>query len=257
MLATVECKETPVGFRNFFYDLFRPPEIEIDKLNVPGGDYFYRVKVPLYRGEIPTLETARRLIRLKGSVIFDINFPCDENTRCLEFHPSVFPSILLFNTFTDYIPQLKLPAAKSSLTVYDSRGLYADIIERAVPFFSKIHIFTKESEVYAKAAQRLFDSYGISLFISEVSDGKPPLCTAVVCADSVPFSSFYHGLLFTLADNPPPCAALITGEGVNLPTEYELLRPSGVGSMIFASALYEKCNVKKLGELSLKKIKTF
>ncbi len=255
MLATVECKDTPVGIKNFLCDLFRPPEIEMNRLAVPEGDAFYRVKVPVYRGEIPTYETAQKLIRLKGSVIFDINFPCDENTRCLEFHPSVLPSLLLFNTFTDYISTLKLPPVKSSLTLYDSRGIYTDIIENAVPFFSKIHIFTRETAQYAKTAARLYDSYGISLFISETPDGKPPSSDTALCADGVPFCDFYRGMLFTLDNSPPPCRCLITGEGIILPAEYELLRPSGVGSMIFASALYEKCNVKKLGTLSFKKVK--
>ncbi len=257
MLATVECKDSPVGFRHFLADLFRPPEFEINRLTVPEGDAFYRVKVPFHHGEIPTFETAQKLKKLKGSVIFDINFPCDENTRCLEFQPSVFPSLLLFNSFTDYIAQLRLPPVKSSLTVYDKRGIYSDSIEKAVPFFSKIQIFTKEKSLYAKTAQKLYDSYGVSLILSDKPDGKPPSSTAVLCADSVPFCDFYPGILFTLTDNPPPSGSVFTGEGVCLPTEYELLRPSGIGCMLFASALYEKCNVKRLGELSLKKVKIY
>lgn len=254
MLATVECKETPVGFRHFLSDIFRPAEIEMNRLCPPGGDAFYRVRVPLYRGEIPTRETAEKLKRLKGSVIFDINFPCDENTRCLEFHPTVLPSLLLFNTFTDYISLMKFPPVSSSLTVFDSKGLYAERIERTVPFFSKIHIFTKETALYKKEAERLFDSYGISLILSDRPDGKPPSTTAVLCADDVPFCDFYGGILFTSKSNPPPSKCLVTGDGICLPEEYELLRPSGIGSMLFASALYEKCNVKKLGELSFRKV---
>lgn len=255
MLATVECKESPVGLKNFLSDLFRPPEIEISKVSLPEADALYRVKVPLYRGEIPTFETAQKLKKLKGSVIFDINFPCDENTRCLEFHPKVLPSLLLFNCFTDYITAIRLPAVKSSLTVYDGKGIYCDIIERAVPLFSRIHICTREKRLYEKTAQRLYEAYGISLFLSETPTGKPPLCTAVLCAEKAPFRDFYPGILFTLEDNPPPSGCLITGEGVCLPGEYELVRPSGIGSLLFASALYEKCNVKKLGELSLRKVK--
>ncbi|MBE6772732.1 MAG: hypothetical protein E7544_00765 [Ruminococcaceae bacterium] len=254
MLATVECKETPVGLKSFLHDLLTPFEIEANKQSVPGGDPFYRVGVPYYRGEIPTVRTAEKLKKLKGSVIFDINFPCDENTRCLEFHPSVYPSLLLFNTFTDCIPELCLPPMESSLTVYDSSGIYSQIIEKVLPFFSKIQIYTKEKPLYEKTAGILFDKYGISLVVSEAPDGKPPKSTVALCAEEVPFSDFYSGLLFTLSQKHPPSASVITAEGISLPAEYELLRPSGVGSVLFASALYEKCNVKKLGELSFKKV---
>ena len=254
MLATVECKESPVGFRSFLRDLITPFEIDIKKQSVPDADAFYKVSVPYYRGEIPTSEVAEKLKRLKGSVIFDINFPCDENTRCLEFHPSVLPSLLLFNTLTDCVSSMSLPAPESSLTIYDSKAVYSDKTEKLVSLFSKIRIFTDETALYEKTANALFDKYGITLIISRFPDGKPPESTVTLCADEVPFRSFYDGALFTLKDNPPPSASLFTGEGITLPTEYELLRPSGVGSMIFASALYEKCNAKKLGELSFKKV---
>jgi hypothetical protein len=44
-------------------------------------------------------------------------------------------------------------------------------------------------------------------------------------------------------------AEVYVGCNIYLPEEYEKLRPEGVESLVFASALYEKCKVKNLGKI--------
>lgn len=255
MLATVECKDAPGGMKTFFKDLFSLPEIDITKQSVPEGDDYYRVTVTEYRGQIPVAETAEKLKRLKGSVIFDINFPYDENVRCLEFHPEALPSILLFNTFIDYMKGLSLPAEKISLTVYDKIGVYADTLEQTVGLFSKIEVYTENLTAYQKTTEVLMDKFGLSLPVAQVPTGKAPKSTVVLCPGRVPFTDFFEGLLFTDCDLPVACSCKVSGYDVLLPSCYELLRPQGIDRLTFASALYEKCNVSSLGKLGYRKIK--
>ena len=255
MFATVECKDSENNFRTFFRDLFSLPEIIFQRVTVPDADDFYRVIATEYRGQMPVTEVAEKLTKLKGSVLFDINFPDEESTRCLEFHPEKLPKLLLFNSFTDYTESLGLPAEKSSLTVFDSEGVYTDVIEKAVKLFSKIEIYTKRPDLYKRTSESLLDRYGISIIIRDSFSGKAPKSTVILCPEEVPFCNFFQGIIFTLRDNIPPCSCGIIGEGIDLPPVYELLRPHGIDSLSCASALYEKSNAHKLGSLSCRKLR--
>ena len=255
MFATVECRDAPRGFGGFIKDIFTLPEITVQKVKIPFGDWFYRVVSTEYRGQIPVEETAEKLKRLKKSVIFEIDFPTDERTRELEFEPSEFMAMLIFNSATEYIIRLELEPLSSSVVLYDPEGFYINRIKALVPLFSKIMVYTKNTAVYSETVKELMDEYGLSLVVSDTLPGKAPDSTAAICYGEVPFSNFFNGILFTDNENVPPCACCIRGYGIDLPGEYELLRPKGIGQLYFAAALYEKGGVKSLGELSFKKMR--
>ncbi len=255
MFATVECKDAEGGFTGFVKDIFALPEIALSRVNIPSGEWFYKVTATEYRGQIPVEETVKKLKRLKGSVLFEVNFPCDESTEVLEFSPSEFTALLLFNSAADYIRQLKPEPLESSLSVFDPEGFYIDKLEAMVPLFSKIRVYTESTAVYDKIALQLMESYGISLAVSDSFSGKAPDSTVVICPGEVPFGNFFKGLLFTNAEKIPPCGCCVRGHGIDLPGEYELIRPNGIGRMYFAAALYEKGGVKSLGSLSYKKLR--
>lgn len=255
MFATVEVRDAPGGAITFFRDLFMLPEIELQRINVPLGDAFYRVYVTEYRGQVPVEETCEKLRRLKGSVLFNLDFPTDERTEELEFEGKELPALLLFNSAVEYIKGLDLPPLKSSLAVFDPTGIYAEHIFKAVPLFSKIQVYTGKPSLYKQTQRELMDGFGMCLtvcdrFTSAVSD-----CTVVISPCEVPFSSFYSGLLFTNAPSQPLCSHCLCGDGIALPGEYELLRPQGIAAMHFACALYEKAGVRTLGEMSFKKMR--
>ncbi len=255
MFATVECKDSQGGARTFFRDLFALPEINFQRQSVPDGDAFYRVVATEYRGQVPLEAITEKLYKLKGSVLFDVNIPTDESTRCLEFHPERLPSFLLFNSMTDYIASLSFSAVKSSLTVFDTEGIYPQLIEKALSLFSVIEIYTKAPQNYTEVSARLLDTYGISLVVKDRFSGRAPSSTVILSPGEAPFCNYFGGILFTLSDNAPPSACVLKGEDIDLPPVYELLRPKGIDKMSFASALFEKCNVHKLGELSCRRLR--
>ena len=81
MFATVECKDAPGGFSGFVRDIFTLPEITLTRIKIPEGEWFYKVTVTEYRGQIPVEETAQRLKRLKDSVLFEGGYENAE--RCI------------------------------------------------------------------------------------------------------------------------------------------------------------------------------
>ena len=99
------------------------------------------------------------------------------------------------------------------------------------------------------------DDYGVSLALCDKLTGKVPDSTVIICPGEVPFCNFYKGIIFTDAEETPPCGACFRGTGIDLPGEYELLRPEGIGKMHFAAALYEKGGVRALGELSYSRLR--
>ena len=255
MFATVEVRDAPGGMKSFFRDLFSEPEIELTRVRVPFGDCFYRVIATEYRGQVPVDEVCEQLRRLKGSVLFNLDFPTDERTEEFEFESKELSSLLLYNSALEYIKNLGIPALKSSLAVFDPTGIYADHIFKAVPLFSKIQVCTGKPSAYKRTQKELMDSFGICLTVGDRFSSAVNGCTAVISPDEVPFSSVYGGLLFTNAPSQPLCSYCIRGDTIALPGEYELLRPKGIASLHFAAALYEKAGVKALGEMSYKKMR--
>ena len=121
--------------------------------------------------------------------------------------------------------------------------------------FSKIQIYTGKPKLYRQTQRELVESFGMSLTVSDRFTSDVPSCTAVISPDGVPFDSFYGGLLFTNVPDHPLCNYCICGDGIVLPSELELLRPKGIASLHFASALYERADVRLLGELCYKKMR--
>lgn len=255
MFATVELKEGETGLRAFFRDLFSEPEIEFIRISLPEGDCFYRVLVTEHRGELPLSQLCEKLKKLKGSVIFNLDFPFYEITRCLEFHPRELPGLLLFNSLCDYISSLNLSPVKASLCIFDQKGIYPRHLERLIRLFGKIEVYTERTDLYGKAAVYLMEKYGISLPVKDFFTSRTPESTVIFSPDRLPFCDFFDGIIFTLSEKVPPCSCLIKGEGIDLPAELDLLRPGGIDKMTFACALFEKAGVTSLSRLCYKKLK--
>lgn len=255
MFATVECKDREGGFTGFVKDIFTLPEMGVCRVKIPSGEWFYKVTVTEYRGQIPVQETVHKLKRFKNGVLFEVNFPCDESTVELEFAPSEFTAQLIFNSAADYVRQLKAEPVESSLCIFDDEGFYCNRLETMVPLFSKIKVYTVKASAYRKTCEELMQNYGIAVTVSDSFTGKAPDCTAAICYGEVPFGNYFRGILFTDAEKAPPCGCLVRGYDIDLPGEYELLRPNGIGRMYFAAALYEKGGVRGLGELTYKNLR--
>lgn len=255
MFATVELKEGQTGLRAFFRDLFSEPEIELIRNSLPEGDCFYRVLVTEHRGGLPISQLCEKLKKLKGSVIFNLDFPTGEVTRCLEFHPRSLPCFLLFNSFCDYISSLGLTPAKASLCIFDQKGIYPELTERLIKLFGKIEVYTKNTDLYDKAARTLMEKYGVVLTVRNRFKAEVPASTVILSPDRLPFCDFFKGIIFTLGEKAPPCSCLIRGDGIDLPAELELLRPGGIDKMTFACALFEKAGVTSLSRLSFKNLR--
>lgn len=240
--------------KGLFRDLFCEPEISIEKTDVPFGECFYHLKVKEYRGQIPVTAVREKLKRLKGGVLFSSDFPLDNTFHSLLFGETRFKARLLMNTAYGHIKNLGISPFKNSLCIFDPSGIYINDIEKLVPLFSKIEVFTLKIGDYERKAAALFEKYGIRIVVSSRFRGKVPDCTVIISPQSLPFAAYFGGMIFTNGDFIPPCGCALGGQGVTLPAEYELLRPKGIDKTDFAAALYEKSKVKALGELSYERL---
>ena len=99
--------------------------------------------------------------------------------------------------------------------------------------------------MYEKLSEKLMADYGFSLVVSDKDTFN---CDAVISHEcSVPV--YFSGTIFTSEKKYLMNAEVISGCEIDLPDKYEKVRPKNINNLLFAAALYEKCDEKDLGQL--------
>lgn len=230
--------------------VFRKPEIKSQRITLPSGGVFFIVSTHLYRGKILWKHLERCLGVLGKCLILPEGITIPEGVNLREFSSDIFPRLLLMNSAVDYISKHKGKFCGESLTIYDGQGIYTGYIEKLSAFFRSIKIVTSFSREYEKISQKLMDSYGFSLLVTEKRFCQNG--TVISYEGDVPL--YFKGTLFTSEKKQLLSGASFYGTEISLPQQYSELCPDNIDKLIFASALYEKSGAE---ELSLMKYTDF
>ena len=228
--------------------IFTKPKIQSRRVNLPSGDAFFIVTIDKQLGKIPWKKLEKCLGILKKDVLLSDNTALPEGSDITLFTPDILPRLLLMNTATDYIIKHKHLFRMKNLTVFDKKGLYTDYIERLLPCLNNIRIITDKTDIYDTLCEKLMTDYGFSLVVSD----KESFNCDVVISHECNVPAYFSGTVFSGGKKYIMNAEVFSGGEIELPEEYESIRPHNIGRVLFASALYEKCDCNDLARLKYK-----
>ena len=220
--------------------IFRKAKIYSQRFTLPDAEAFFTVTAEKSYGRVPwkKLEEVMGILRKDVILTEGLSLPVCGISM---FTPDILPRILLMNTAID-----KLKAHKyKRLIIIDEKCIYMKYISKLIDSFERIRVITPTAECYRDVAESLLQNYGFSLEVS----AEPTYDSDVIISDGCDIPLYFSGKVFSNKRKFMVNAEVCSGGEIVLPEKYDKLRPEGVDTLLFASALYEKCNVSELGAL--------
>lgn len=221
--------------------VFRKVKICSQRFTLPNSDAFFTVTAEKSYSRVPWKKLENCMGILKKDVILTGDAVLPEYSGISEFTPDVFPYIVLVNTAIERLNNSRY----KSLIIFDEKAICMDYIQRFVNNFERIRVITPYVEKYTAVARILLENYGFSLEVS----ADPSYDSDVIISNSCDIPLYFSGKVFSNKRKFMMNAEVFSGGEIVLPEEYENIRPEGVDKFLFASALYEKCNISELGKL--------
>lgn len=221
--------------------VFRKPEISSQRVALQNAETFFLVTTEKSYGRVPWKKLENCMGILKKDVILTGDTVLPEYSGISEFIPDVFPYIVLINTAIDRLKN----GRHKSLIIFDEKAICMDYIQSFVNSFERIRVITPYAEKYTAVARILLENYGFSLEVS----ADPSYDSDVIISNNCDVPLYFSGKVFSNKRKFMMNAEMFSGGEIVLPEEYESIRPEGVDKLLFASALYEKCNISELGNL--------
>ncbi len=251
MFATVEFYEGERSIKGRMKRFFFKEKIISERVNLPENEYFYRLKVPVYKGEIPEERLKKITEGLRDGLIFPKSFRNVGGIK--EWSPSYFKDILLFNTAVSQIEKSVFNPAETLITLIDKKGVLHTEISRLVPFSGELKVITDNVKAYERESEIIMREYGLSLFVSDKLSNIPERGIIISCrSDIIPV--YFKGLIITGEKRLFPFARVLSGEGIKKTGSYGRLCPEGIDMTDFLSALCEVCFAKELRRCEYEKL---
>lgn len=237
--------QKPPLFKRLFY---RQPDPVVTCVPLRGGAFFYKADFFTDKhGEtdvsvLPNLVggCAQRLLLSETEI--QLQPPLQK------FMPVLYPEILFLNTALHFLRGQPEPPNIRILGFVDPT---ARLQEKIVPFVrlaKTVKIYTDFPNRYDTLTKEILEEWGLSVIVSSYAETLKE-CN-VVLAPFCENSLGTHGVL--CGGREQICYA---GEQFLLPQEEEARRPKDTDAVLFASALYELCNVKGLENLRYARLK--
>ncbi|MGN0571223.1 MAG: hypothetical protein ACI4K9_03470 [Candidatus Fimenecus sp.] len=163
------------------------------------------------------------------------------------YAPRVFPTTLFLNTARTFLQKNRAQFLNCTFGIVDPNGILQTAVFDFVPFVKSMRIFCEDKANYEIVQSEIMASNGLSVILCDTLDALKG-CDILLS----PFSTTTDGKIGTLTVFRGG-KTVLAGEGVTLPSEYETRRPAGTDPLLFASALYECCNVLELRDLQYEK----
>lgn len=232
-------------FRRRFAKKAQP---SLEKVAVRGGAFFYKVTVQAEKNGYADLSFLPLSVGAAGQRIL----PCGELQQDLPaplrlYSPRVFPTALFLNTARDFLQKNRASFQNCTLGVLDPDGTLQTVVYDFVPFVKSMRIFCENTANYEAVQSAILATNGLSVILCDTPEALKE-CDILLS----PYTATADSKLGTLTMLRGG-KAVLAGKGVKLPPEYEARRPAGTDPLLFASALYECCNVSDLRDLQYEK----
>ncbi len=231
----------PPLFRRLFYT---PPQPTVEKVAVRGGAFFYKTTVVADKNDCADLSFLPSMIGIAAQRIV----PCGEEfaelpTPLQFFTPKIFPTVLFMNTAYAFLEKYQDTYSACTVGIWDEDARCREMLQSLVPLVKTIRVFCRTPALYADLQSDLLESHGLSLVVCD-SQAVLRDCGIVLH----PFEKTADGAVGTLTVRQSGKATL-AGEGITLPQEFKERMPQNTNALLYASALYECCNVTQLQNL--------
>ena len=200
---------------------------------VPGGSFFYVLRVPRFTDPAQAFSLAARCAPEVLTAL-----PIPPNAAARPFVPRTFPICRAFAALCTVLPLTRLPPQALSVGVLDPDGVLRGRMQALLPLAADVRVVTNDPRRFEADVLSARQRFGALLTVGEDAAllGR---CDAVVCPApeaairNVPvvLSCVPSDGAFSLADVPVPQA-------------YARLCPDGTQGDLFAAALFEKCGVR-------------
>ncbi len=213
--------------------LFTKLKVKSERVELPLDGCFFIITAEKRNNKVPLDKIIRIAGNLRNSLIFPFDFMGDEAVK--PYVSSSLKERLVFELALKGISDSEFEPSQCSVCIEDNRGIYVHLLHRLLPLAAKIQVVCADSRLYEAETERIFYEYGCSVILGEKFDSFSRECDVIISydGDEIPF----------LFGKYVCSKSIYTRVRIGLPWEYAALCPEGIDREIFASALYEKCNV--------------
>ena len=247
MFTVLEIKPyaPPPFLRRFFA---KPPQPCVEKIAVRGGAFFYKVTTSADKFGVADLSFLPRAVGAAAQrIVFCGAYRPPLSAPLQLFVPRIFPTLLFVNTACAFLQAHRDRFCNTEIGIFDPDAQFQTAVHRFVPFAKSVSIYCKNPLQYTGVQNEILSSVGLSAVVCDTPSVLNE-CTVLLS----PYLKTADGKLGTMT---VLCGgkAVLAGEGIELPAEYETRRPADTDRFLYASALYECCNVLDLRDLQYTK----
>ncbi len=247
MIVTLSVKneENPGWFRYIFSDKMILEEKHFKNIKL------LNISVKSRKNKIKWKKIARIFKNKKINILCNDNIIIPENFALKRFYSANFQKRLCQNAAINILKLARADPNKISISLIDKYGQYSENLDYLVRFSNKVSVITSNESLYTKKQAEIMRDYGASIVVSDKLDWLFSSCI-VLAPDRIE-------KLLPIKKN----CFIFTGEKsqftnsvniyykykVKVPYSYEKLKPDGIDSEDFLSAVFDEYNFKDMERL--------
>ena len=242
LFSVVKIKTLEKGIINYLKFRIIKPEPFIKRIDVPEGRPFYYLEIYKEQCSGNYTEIYNLLGKSSQNIISCDNVNIFSGSRLKRFSSDEYKNILLLNSAKELI-RSNHASKFASLLFFDLKGEYSRFIEKIADSVKNISVATNNFYRYENLKNKLFESYGISLI---VTDGITDFSAYDYIISVENSKNRLLNNCLTLVNREERLFSIYKGSHISLEKQYSDLKPQGTDTLQFAAALCMESGVKAL-----------
>ena len=247
-LNITNMNEVNVFKRLFKYIIPNPPKIEEKKVGeITLKSINYKVK----NSKIPWKKISNIIRKNSKYVLCSENIKIPITYGIQRFTSNKLNRCLCENTFIAVLKNLNVKPTDFSVSLYDPRAAYADILDAILQYSAQVKAVSNNIRFYEEESARLMERYGVTVLTTDniLSLNNSDI---IVAPDKIRTDLKLSKDTFVFTAEEPGInlgCTVIDGYKVNTPIEYKPLIPNYIEDEYLLSYLYSELKVYELSDL--------